>query len=454
MVFANAKADIGTESGTNYQTIKCPPGYYATGLVGSSGDVVDNIQGITCKNIFTGDTQNITGPQFGHNGGSRPINPIQCRSADGLGGFHLNSGGTLDRLIGVCRAAGPQSCCGQEFYDAGQLGKATYNDQYYTGGWGNMVTQVSGSSGQNKGFVTKFGWDTRDFSKMLGYTKDNTAAASCIMGNDKSAECSDTLAAGALDKTAIMQNFCSQGSNIFDSSLCDSALNQKILDPTWYGKQKLNWCSQGENFNDQKCKTFCTADTGAALPDGLKESCNALYKNSCQNPAYANYPICSSLLPWGAYPGAGELDKIPGAAQDPLCYFSDVKQYGYKRDLITNLGCPLCVQKQEISIVDAANTNVSNITQKCNVSQGSSPASSAPATTAAPVPGTGVESTGPFANTKPNTASAAPQTAAVVPVTASNPMSNKTKLIIAVIVIAILLICCCSSGGLAFTFFK
>jgi hypothetical protein len=254
----------------------------------------------------------------------------------------------------------------------------------------------------------------------------------CCAGTDLSGECSDVKP--SLGCQGVLQNYCSQGNNIFGDSNCLTASQNGALAPSWVVNQKMSYCSQGNNFNDPNCQTLCTAttgiDNGTMLSQGtsLKSQCNTLYANQCSMTQNQGLPICSCSLPWSSYPGAADILKIPGATQNPQCFFANCIHTGYKSQPSNQLACPECVQNLNISALNSDAASFSNIQQSCTVQNTTNNSNAAPTT--AP------------ATSAPASANASNATAAT---TGTNSTSTVTYIIIAVI---LFLVCCfCSSIG-------
>lgn len=127
-----------------------------------------------------------------------------------------------------------------------------------------------------------------------------------------------------------------------------------------YFEQLIGWCGQGENFQSEICKTTCTAESGADHPldssanpplkDGIKNRCNAVYKQRCA--ADAEKPTTDSdsgglcctyrnvkvLKEW---PNLQKIfDKLPAANQaNPVCLSTSCAKDGYKDSTRDKRGC-------------------------------------------------------------------------------------------------------------------
>lgn len=434
------------------KALSCPAGSYITQVHGHAGADVDNITGITCRDVVTGDISQQSG-QLGHSGGNGV--DLLCNGTDGIVGFNVNtrasnqSGGEVNGLKAACRGIGDSS--GNNTL-TGCWGGGNCNGDTYTCPAGTYAVAVYGGQSNRQGYLNQFYWDCKPLTAMQGISGNNVARGKCLVGDDGSAECGDLK--GSLQKlgsaNADVRDYCKQGTNIATSQSCARRYNtdgsntdyQDIMMGTG------GYCQQGNNFNTDLCKQFCTADSGKGLPNSMKEKCNTLFMTQCQKPKNVSLPVCNSLQPWEAYPGASAINKIPAAPQEPMCYFSDVRAYGYKKAPLTDLSCPDCVQNQTISIVDASNTNLSNIKQTCNIDKSTGAASPTPAPEVKTVPPFDAVSAN---KADPTTSSANPSSTAVTAVPATvtaTTQKSKTTVIVIIVVIVVVVCCMCSSSGL------
>ena len=403
-------------------TISCPAASYATGTIGLSGNWVDSISGLSCRNVLTGATSVASG-KIGGGGGKQSTLPITCAGSDGLAGFGWKSGWGLMQLSGWCRPIG-----GGGRYAKGNsgLGDAKFPWVSKIGDDNHWVKSVSGAQGSNN-VVSGFGFDTSDFNKIRGYGGSSQSGANCCAGQDGSAECGEAKA-GGLDCRGTLTNYCGQGDRVFTDGICKTAVGNGSLDPTWARNQQMAWCQQGANFNSDNCKAFCTASTGNNTAQ--KESCNQLYASQCSQPANKGLDICSCSLAWSDYPAdaTAVINKIAGAPQEPLCYFSQCQQKGYLKTTKDKLACPACIQNQSININNST-ANLKDISQSCNVTldTGKTAAAANTAATSTPSGGTSTSTTGGSTVTPtPTSSNSTPSTPTPTPAPTPTPTVSKS----------------------------
>ena len=438
-VYNNVNSSAGHTIGANNNlsgagTITCPAGSYAYGTTGRSGKSVDYIGGLNCRNIYTGATTTVTNGAFGGGGGGTSTKPVDCGSG-GLTGFWTasNNNVNLDGYGGACRPT--SGCgsgdCGDAWTWVGNDGSGGGNNLNIVGDTQHLVNTVSGAKSNNN-VVANFSWNTLNFDTIAGYpNKYLQQGAACCAGQDNSAECSNAKG-GGLNCSSTLQNYCSQGDRIYSDSICTGAMGNGTLDATWARNQQLHWCQQGSNFNTDNCKNFCTASTGGDSTQ--KEACNTLYSSQCSQAANKSLDICSCSLNWSDYPAAATavIDKIAGAPQEPLCYFSQCQQKGYLKTSKDKLACPACIQSQNIDITNAT-ANLQNISQSCNVSTSTATSAAATTTAASSTPSGGTtSSTATSASVTPVAAVSTPTTTTATTTAATTASSSsKTPLLFA-----------------------
>ena len=427
--------------GTNYNsanTLTCPNGYFLKSLSGNAGADVNAINGMVCQNIVTGATQTVNNASLGAGSGGNNVT-ISCNGNDSIRGMRVNtsatnnSGGEVNGLQGLCAANG---------YASGCWGGSNCNGgNNYMCPAGQSIYKMYGSASNYKshGYLNQFWWDCKDFDSEWNLAQNNISRGRCLVGDDGSAACGDIKAIlqGQSSASQDIHDYCKQGSNIVTSSNCAKHYNSDVNNADYDDIMMASdgFCQQGSNFNTDTCKELCTWDTGNPQPNGIKGKCNTLYTTQCQKTENKQLPICSSLQPWETYPGAAAIDLIPSAAQDPLCYFADVRSTGYHRDQINNLGCPKCAQSQSISIKDAPSTVVQGISQSCKVEMAA--ASGASSAAASSVNMSSVPAT--------NTSSSSAKSTSPAPAAKS---TSTTTIVVIVLVAVVLLLCSSSSGGL------
>lgn len=134
----------------------------------------------------------------------------------------------------------------------------------------------------------------------------------------------------------------------------DASIKAGVSDATYYN-QVLAWCAEGNNHQSDFCRKICTADTGAtstadgAVPGGLKNACNAMYKKKCE--ASKSKPTtdtddggvcCSYRDPTVLAEYAKKkpfFDQVPGMALNPLCISEKCLAVGYKSGTMNTMGC-------------------------------------------------------------------------------------------------------------------
>ncbi len=419
---ANNASGVGNNpTRVNQGTISCPAASYATGTVGLSGDWVNSITGLNCRNALTGATSIASG-SIGGGGGQQSTVPIACNGTDGLAGFGWKSGWALMQLSGECRAPG-----GAKYAKGNSgLGSGSFPWVASVGDDNHWVKSVSGATGveKSKQYLANFGFDTLNYNQIRGYAGNSASGAACCANQDGSTECSEAKQ-GGLDCTATLQGYCGAGDRMFSDGTCQVAVGNGTLDGTWARNQQLAWCQQGSNFNTDNCKNFCTATTGENSTQ--KEACNALYANQCTQPANKSLDICSCSLNWSDYPAdaTAVIAKIAGAPQEPMCYFAQCIQKGYKHETGDKISppCPACIQSQSINITDST-ADVKNVSQSCNVSTSNGTSAAAANTAASSTPSGGTTSSTSSSASVTPVAPATTATTTTAAASASTPTST------------------------------
>lgn len=368
-------SNVGNNSSIHDQrTLACPTGSYAYAVMGQSGKSVDQITGIKCKNVFDGSMSTNTTNRVGGTGGSAPKTPIACDPNQPLHGFKFWAQTNLDGLTGVC-LNGDSGVMGNN--GAKGPGQQIENND-------NWVSSITGATSNNN-VIANFGYDTRNFTQMKSLASDTGAGMDCCTGKNSTSECADAKnASGGLNCAKTAQQYCSEGSNMFDDTRCKDALNQGVINLDWAKQAQLNWCKQSANFNDSRCMQLCTADSGEETASGLspsiKTQCNTIYEDACSKPENKGLDICQCLWNWTDYPqdlqdSVSNIKPVPGVPE-PRCYWPTCVKSGYKKDVLKAGVCPACISQQTVSI--ANNTGaVGAITSTCNVGNSSSTASAA-----------------------------------------------------------------------------
>ena len=408
---------LGGLFGNSQVTQSCPNGSYISHITTKSGDGVDSIQSIVCKDVVSGAQTGSIGPPFGGGGGTTQA--VDCSASAGVAGFQINTrnasnqGSDINGMRGFCRSvtdtsnntsAATGNCMG-----AGNCPSA--NTTVNACPSGQVAYQLSGGTTSGNKLVGNFSFSCKKLSGSAGLAQNSLARGKCIVGDDSSADCGEIrgLLSAQGASGADVKGYCSQGDNIINSGNCVSWYRGGQSDGANYhqimvGPDGLSgWCTQGTNINSAQCAQYCTADSGNSTSQ--KTACDTLYTNACSQPANQGFAICSSLQPWSSFPGIDAIEKIPGAPRDPLCYFSEPRASGYKKVPLNIQNCPQCVQNQTISISNSTASAVSNIQQICPVgSPAGSPATSptTPAGATVPTPSTS-SSTAPPSSTSSKT---------------------------------------------------
>ena len=339
----------GTRSGVG--SITCPQASYITDLTGRAGDNVFQITGATCRNVATGAITRASGGTMGGVTDGNPIS-ISCAQAqgDGLAGFAHRSETDVEGLSGVCNNASLTSS-----YRNGQWGNQDYSKHAGIDSVDSFLYQVSGGTSSDHNNVSQMTADGKDFRAMSAIVRDPVAAGACVVGDDSSSACAEIkpyLPATAAD------TYCAQNNNVVNSQSCVNHYNHDATNPT-YRSLMMGYCSAGANWALDTCKNYCTWSSSASTP--AKSDCDSLYANVCQN---NSSDLCSCLQPWSSFSGSAAIDQIPGAPKNPVCYFSNCIQVGYKP--ISSVTCPQCVQNLSLPI-NANTVEIGKITQACGI---------------------------------------------------------------------------------------
>ena len=392
----------GTNTHTAVNQFACPAGSYITGVNGKAGDDVDAITGVSCKNIVTGASTTPAGSAplgDSSGGGGKSFICNQSGQGDGLWGWQVRAQTEVEGLNGWCAPAFPggasPSVGSTNQYRAGQWGnQSAMTNSYCPNGW--LVQSLSGATSLHDKYLTDFTFTCRNFNSMASIS---THPLACCAGTDTSQECQEVKP--FLDCGNVLAAHCSVGDNIFSDLTCAAAVTNGAISANDANTMKVQWCYTGNNFSSTSCQNLCTyntgADTGATISSStatggttnLKRSCNTLYAAACSNSVnqqlYGN-GICSCQLPWESYPGAGVIDQIKNAPQEPGCYFHQCREEGYLKQPIAALDCPKCVQNLVVNMQNTTDSTISNIAQSCNVSSSTGTATAAPVTTAPATP--------------------------------------------------------------------
>lgn len=359
-------------------------------MSGRAGGAVDQLNGLGCRNIITGDTTTTGGNgSLGTSGGGVPVT-LTSNNGEGNHALYIRNHNEVEHIMPIWRrGTGPGQCCDGAEYDASDLfGPRQGNNwrKYYCDP-NHMINSISGGASGNGGKLTNFSFSCRNFANMTNIGKN---PLNCCSGIDTSQDCQDVKQ--YLNCPAKLKTYCGTNDNIMSDNICQTAVGNKTIGEQDANSLRFAWCSQGSNFANQHCLDLCNATTGiddnkmTNNGENLKQQCNALYSQKCADPANQTAhgtDICSCSLPWTSYPGYALLAKIPGAPQSPQCYFAQCRSKGYLDKPVAAYSCPQCIQNQLIDVKNASNVNLQNISQSCNISQGTQPDTTTPATTTA-----------------------------------------------------------------------
>lgn len=406
---------FGSNAYHSQNTLACPPGYYAYGVYGKSGADVNQLNGIRCRNIVTGATQDVTGTTLGSDGGGNG-GGLWAGNNDGLAGFSVRAQNEVESIKTEYRGANPKSCCGGGTYsDGSRMGNNQQIGPYVCDG-NHLVNSISGGTSNSKGYLTNFSWSCRNFNNMARIANN---PLDCCIGADTSQDCQDVQS--YLSCPAVVKSYCSTGDKIFTDPKCTAAIGAPTatngLDPTTVANIKLKSCAAGTNYTTDACSDFCTAKTGEAIPiantstdaliagSTIKDGCNALYTLKCSLDSSA--AVCGCQRPWSSYPGYTDIPDKAMYVKDPACYFDACRNFGYFSKPLSEHGCPTCVQYQQLS-ASGSNIALQNIIQSCNTGSSTSGTTSppvslttAPTTSSAPTPAASANSTAAPATSRP-----------------------------------------------------
>ena len=429
-------------------TLACPPGSYITGVTGKAGADVNAITGVTCKDIITGGvtSSSASGGAVGGSGGGNPVT-VACKNTDGVWGWEVKAQTEVEGLNGWCRPTFP----------GGSSPSVGFSNEYKAGQWGNQKSLVSvkcpdgslnqsltGATSNHNSYLTVFGGTCRDFNNMATISKNPLA---CCAQMDTSQDCVDVR--GKLNCGAVLQNYCSTGSNMFTDTTCTTAVTNGAISANDANTWKLNFCYQGTNFANPLCQSLCTyntgIDSGATITasgttggsSNLKTACNNLYDTACASaPNQSAYgtSICSCHLPWENYPGVAAIDSIAAAPHSPQCYFAQCRSTGYLDKPLTQYSCPSCAQGISVNVKDANDVAVKNISQSCSTATAATVANSS-----IPMAAAAAAAANPSNTTAPAASAAATAT----------PTANSGTWIVVVVVVIILIALGLSSSAAA-----
>ena len=422
---------FGSNSFSSPGTLACPPGSYITSVSGKSGADINQLNSITCRNIITGA---VTAPQsqqnLGSSSGGNPVSGV-AGGNDGLSGFQIRAETEVEGLNPLFRGANAKNCCGSSTYQSGKFGNQSGMGTFLCPN-NQLVNSIAGATSSHDAYLAHMSFSCKDFATMANIGNN---PLNCCIGADTSQECLDVR--DSLGCPAVVNNYCSQGTNIFTDQKCLNAAakpdSYNGLDATTVANLKLKNCGQGKNFTSDNCSAFCTAKTGADIPitntntdlmlkgSTIKDGCNTLYNTQCaidSSPA-----VCGCQRPWTSY---SQYQQIPDKAiypKTPQCYFSECRNFGYFSQPLTAFACPTCIQYQSLT-VDNSEAILNNIQQNCE--QNGNTASNTIGATATP---------------------SASVSSSTTPASTTQTSSN-SKTIIIIIIAA--LFACCIFGGLAF----
>lgn len=366
----------GTNGSSNLQSLTCPPGSFAYGVLGKSGADVNQLSGLKCKNVITGATQDVNGGPLGTSTGGNG-GGLWSGNGDGLAGFRVRAETEVEGIKTVYRG-------GNGLYDDGsRMGDsrcASQNQDVCDANY--LVNTVSGATSQSKQYLTNFSFGCRNFSNMAAIGKSPLA---CCVGQDASQDCADVRQ--YLSCPAVVRNYCSAGTNIFTDPACLAGVAKPDayngLDATTVANLRLRSCAAGNNYSTAACSDFCTAKTGIDIPipntstdaltagSTIKAGCNTLYATRCQMDSSPS--VCGCQRPWESYDGHTDIPDNAAFPKVPACYFNTCRNFGYFSQPLTALGCPSCVQLQQFNI-SGTNATLNNIQQSCQTTASSTDA--------------------------------------------------------------------------------
>lgn len=371
---------LGTNGYSNQQTVSCPPGFYATGVMGKSGADVNQLSGLHCRNIITGAAQDVYGGPLGGSGGGNG-GSLNAPGTDGLAGFAARAQTEVESLKTIYRGVQAKSCCGGTTYkDASRMGANQQNGDYVCD-QNHLVQSISGGTSQHNQYLTNFSWTCRNFNNMATI---GSHPLDCCIGTDASQDCQDVQQ--YLNCPAVVADYCSTGTNIFTDPKCLAALASPTaangLTPVVAANLKLKTCGAGSNHTMDFCSDFCTAKTGLDIPvvntntdtliagNTIKDGCNNLYQTKCSKDSTPS--VCGCQRDFSTYPGAADIPSKAEFVKDPACYFSACRNFGYFAKPLSEHGCPSCVQYQQLNVT-GSDIALSQIQQTCNVNGSKTP---------------------------------------------------------------------------------
>jgi hypothetical protein len=238
--------------------------------------------------------------------------------------------------------------CVEECYKAGRCNKALYR----SGDKRCFLYASSKNDGNNRVSLGETTYLLRSRARCEDYSQQECRDV-CGLSSPSSCE-------------TLYSNYCSQGSRVWTDPLCRQ---DAAKFPREANKVRMEYCKQGDNFKKPECMEFCNGwsgkpkDEGANNPSStsIKEECNTLYKEKCSDPKHSQDAVCSCFRDFDTFENA-HLFKHH-TPRNPVCYFKECNQYGYKTLPITQAGCPtsICVANQNLNIENAKDVLVDNI---------------------------------------------------------------------------------------------
>lgn len=395
-----------------YKPLTCPGGYYVSRVEGNEWDgSVGYISAITCTNYLdpskTVQVQGAVGyPNPGNKGDSSPYQSFDCGPA-GLTGVLFSSGTILDSVYPIC---GPDKDASMRFDTRGfligananwpHLGKA--NSIVYPqwcqlpgkpAGVNAFVTELNGQNPTAyEGRISSANFKCKDFTDIDAVKRSPDRMADVCNGSDPLT--SELIT--AIPCSSYMKHYCS--GSLAWSDRCTNYYSKNPNLETDIDDNKFAFCSQGDNYTDPKCLSFCDwQGSGSGDPDArpaYKSRCNDLYTRVCKG---KTSDLCSCLNKPNLDDWAGDtnyaglkaaIDSSKGASTKPQCYFSACRDKGYKifANQTPSVNCPTCLNYVGMSTDKQAQASIGNVIQQCtagvsNSTSATSQTSSADSTT-------------------------------------------------------------------------
>ena len=380
-----------------YKPLTCPGGYYVSKVEGNEWDgSVGYISSITCTNYLdptkTVKIDGAIGYQNpGNKGESSPYQFFDC-GPRGMTGVLFKAGTILDSLYPIC---GLDKDSWMKFdpktstligADANwpHVGRAnsTLVPQWCQlpgkpAGASTFVTEISGQNPKAyEGRISSANFKCKDFTDINAVKNSPDRMADvCNNVDPLSAEL-----AGAIPCPSYMRSYCS-GSAAW-SAKCSEYYGKNPGLAVDVDDNKFAFCTQGENYKDPKCLSFCDwQGSGSGDPDArpaYKSRCNDHYSKVCKG---QSSDLCSclnkpNLEDWAGtdtYPGTfAAVTSSKGASTKPQCYFKACRDNGYKifANQTPSINCPTCLNSVNVTAQYQAAASVGDVVQQCGTSGG------------------------------------------------------------------------------------